>query len=143
MAYLDQPIVQQYLEQTKGRIDTIDVALDEGAASYVLSRLTQYDVSGWIDEPTTPTIVREIMAMRYAGIYYSRQFGEDVSDMNTWGGWLLKQVEALLTAITTGTIDIPGVTPVTNSRGPLFFPNDQCEFDDMGNEIKFKMGSVF
>jgi hypothetical protein len=143
MAFLDQPRVQAYLESTKATIDSIDVDLDRASADYVISSMNQYDVSGWLDKSNTPTLVLELIAMRYAGIYYSRQYSEDIDQMNAWASWLLRQVDQQIQAINTGVIDIPGADPISNTRGPLFFPRDQQDFDGLGSETKFTMGRVF
>jgi hypothetical protein len=143
MPYLDQPLVQQYLEPTKAFIDAIDPTLEQGSASYVISSLNQYDVSGWVSKTSTPTLVLNLIAMRYAGVYYSRMYSEDIDQMNAWANWLLRQVDQQITAINTGVIDLPGVEPISSSRGPLYFPTDAQDLDGQGNEIKFTMGRVF
>lgn len=144
MAYLTQPDVQAFLEQTKARIDTIDPVLDQDTSAYVLGSLDgQYDITTWINGDTTPSLVLSIMAMRYAGIFYSRNYSEDEQSMNGWGAWLLKECDTLLNAIISGSIGIVGVSPVQDERGPLFFPTDAQDFDNLGNETKFTMGKLF
>jgi hypothetical protein len=57
-------------------------------------------------------------------------------------GW----ANVILDGVSSGLIDLPDAIPPPVEGAmldPVFFPTDTQEFDEEGNEIKFKMGMQF
>jgi hypothetical protein len=78
----------------------------------------------WVNEMTTPQLVRTLIAMRYVSLLYDRQYSED-EGRNPWARRLENMANDLTESITTGNVDIPEVAGVVGvARSPLFYPTD-------------------
>lgn len=114
-----------YADGNKLKFDELDAELEASSASQVLSRIGQvYDASTWVDEDTTPNLVRKIIAMTYVAWFYQRVYSED-EDVSNYAAWLLAQADKLTEGITSGTLVLPDVvvSPI-NPDQPIFYPTD-------------------
>jgi hypothetical protein len=148
MAYLTQSRIQQFLETTKMEVDEINVELDRTVRDMIMGRLSaRYDVTGWLDSETTPSLVLDIMSMLYAGLAYNREFSEDSDSFNGWGAYLVRTALTQADAIATGTVDLTDViiTADPTLTQPLFWPTDLQDnnFDGTHSQRRFTMGSIF
>jgi len=142
---------QAWLETTKLSLPKLDDELEDQIATMVFGRLVIVypdAVVTWVDAPSTPKLVRKIIAMYYAGWYYDRQYSE-TADSNDYADRLRKMADDLIEGLISGAIDIieiPGMPPTSE---PEFFPTDVSSANlpsDMfpsDGPPKFTMGKVF
>lgn len=108
-----------------------------------------YDTSTWVDETTTPRIVRVAIAKKFVAWVYRRQYSEDIGDSDaSYSAQLEANAETLIQGIVDGSIEIPD-EPATNAGSPIFYPTDESSascptWDDPSlGPAKFSMNSVF
>ena len=149
MARITLADAQGWAEGTKMTLSSLDVSLLGQLETEILSRIGgAVDSTTWIDDATTPDIVKVIIAKTYVSWVYNRQYSENQTEGNDYAALLLLNAEALIAGIIDGTIEIPGV-PATGSGVPAFYPNDASSaleptFDDPSlGPAKFSMGKVF
>lgn len=147
MPIVTEPELQAWLEETKLDVPSVDEQLDATARDEVFGALSNvYDVTGWVDTATTPSLVRRIMAMLIAAYLYRRQYSEDSDENPGYAVWLEGKAMALLAGVMDGSIDLTDVDvdPSTTAL-PTFWPNDLANI--VGTEeyspAVFRMGQVF
>jgi len=129
MARISVAEAQAWGESSKLKITSLDASLLAHVEAMVLAEIGRaYDPlliqALWVNDATTPQIVRTLIAMRYVSLYYDRQYSED-EGRNPWGRRLENMAKSLSEAIQTGAVDIPEITGVTGiARSPRFYPND-------------------
>lgn len=150
MARITPSDAQGWGERTKLDLSTLDASLLNQLESEVIGRLNSaYDTTLWVDDTTTPELVRTIIAKMYVSWFYDRQYSENQDEGNDYAALLRANAEALMTGLLDGTIDIPGVPQVGSGLGPIYYPNDASSAmeptdDDMSlGPAKFSMGKVF
>lgn len=148
MAHTTIQKVNAWSESTKLNQTALDPNLESQVSDMVLGQLgEQFDVSGWSDENSTPSIVQDAISMMYTGYYYLRTYSEDEPSSN-YGTFLLQQANTLITGMLSGAITVPGTDPETIGT-PAFYPNDasssQCPTSDDPSlgPSHFSMGQVF
>lgn len=132
--------VQQWLEQTKLTVTSIDVDLAESAREVAFSTLVNdYDTTQWVDSTTTPKLVQNAISMLIAAWIYNRAYSEE-GGAATYGDDLEAKAYTLLGGITDGTIaleEYPGVGAVAETVS--FFPDDSTGalevYDGLGYEV--------
>lgn len=143
--------VQAWLERTKLTLTSLDDSMEAQVASKVLARVASAyptQVSSWVDYLTTPTLLRSIMAMQYAGWFYDRQYSENPED-NSYADRLRAEAESLLVGIIDGTVDVPEVPGLPEITNPEFYPTDASSAarptweDPSLGPAKFSMGKIF
>lgn len=128
--HLDEPLLGQVESQIMARL---------GAA---------FDTSTWIDETSTPPVIRSVIAMQYMSFLYHRAYSEDEGTTNSWANRLQRWIDSYMEGLLNGTIDVPGVV-VEGAGQPVFYPNDNSSamdatWDDSSlGDAKFSMGRVF
>jgi hypothetical protein len=137
MPHIQVSDAQSWLEKTKTNLGpALDDNLEASIASQVLARVVQsYDVSTWTDNTSTPRLVRDVIAMKYASWFYNRQYSED-DQTNEYALLLNAQAEVLIDGIIDGSIDLPeieGPGPGLENLGPSYEKSDPV----------FTMGKVF
>jgi hypothetical protein len=117
-------------ERTKINIEKLDDQLLAHVEEEIFTRLNgQVDTSTWVDNVTTPKIIRTIISKKYFALVYFRQYSEDVGTIdNTYATRIDANAEMLMTGILDGSIIIPGV--VINVSAPTFYPNDASDAVD-------------
>jgi hypothetical protein len=120
---------QAFLESTKCRLPSLEPVLEADQANYVLGRLFstfQTLVPTWTDQTNTPELVRSVIAMRYAGWFYDRQYSEVISEdrAKSYGALLREQAETLLNGIISGSIELSEVPSGSADESSVFYPTD-------------------
>lgn len=126
MAHIDVADAQSWLETTKLSISALDTDLEAEVVSKVLGRLAiVYDTSTWIDEDSTPALVKTAIAMLYSGWFYDRQYSES-SDTNQYALRLKADAMTILDGLVEGSLTLPDQPPTTSDdrNRPAFFPTD-------------------
>lgn len=129
MARITVTEAQAWGESSKLKITSLEPSLLAHVEAITLAEIGRaYDPlliqALWVNEATTPQIVRTLIAMRYVSLYYDRQYSED-EGRNPWGRRLDNMAKDLSEAIQTGSVDIPEIAGVTGiARSPRFYPND-------------------
>lgn len=119
--------VQQWLETSKLDLSgSFDLDLEASAAELVLSRLRAgYATDTWVDESTTPTLVRMIIAMFVAGWTYDRSFSEQGTETTSYGKQLESAAMDLLGGLVAGSsILSEGSLERDATSYPAFWPTD-------------------
>lgn len=121
--------VQSWLQDTKYTLSEVDDELEGSASDKVIGFLHQrYDVSGWVDDTSTPPLVIRLIAMLTAARTLRRAISEDDGDA-LYSDWLEERVMKMLEGLVSGAISIPGEEPDPTSplgSGPIFFPTDKA-----------------
>jgi len=154
VAYLTDETVNAWLAHTKYTIEVVEPELETAVVAGGFGKLSlRYATTGWTDEASTPPLVITALSMLYAAWYLQRQISDDEMDAMSYPIRLEARAWAMLDAIATGLIDLPGVDPdptLTDNRGPLFFPDDASTqlsiddpFDPEGSPRAFAMNQVF
>jgi hypothetical protein len=141
--HLTAPMIQQWLQNTKLTIDTVDPVLESTAAHYVLGRLAaRYDVTGWTDNTNTPDLVQDCMSMLVAAVIYRRSYAEVIDDERaTYPMWLESHAEQILCCLMDGTILL--ADPLTTTSQPLYFPTELTGSSQQYNAAGLPVGNAF
>lgn len=87
----------------------IDIAFEANFSDEVIGSLSSaFNVSTWVDQASTPNLVRRIIAMKYIGWYFQRVYSEN-EDTSNYGVMLINEADRLLQGLITGSIQIPGL----------------------------------
>jgi hypothetical protein len=150
MARITPSDAQGWGERTKLDLSNLDASLLNQLESEVIGRLNSaYDTALWVDELTTPTLVKTIISKLYVAWFYDRQYSENQDEGNDYAALLRANAEMLMTGLLDGTIDIPGTPQVGSGLGAIYYPNDvssamePTEDDPSLGPAKFSMGKVF
>lgn len=156
--FLSAGEVQQWLEKTKFTVVEVDEELEASAKDLVFSSAARlYDTALWVDEASTPSLIRKVMSMLVAAWTYEAALSEATTDTNQYAALLEQRAMLLLAGINEGTIDlvdVPGT--VGASSGPAYWPTAETgsiqQYDAAGlpigpdqysEDIKFTMGMRF
>jgi hypothetical protein len=158
-AHITTGDIQSWLESTKLSVSSIDPSLEAQVTGEVFGRLsTQFGqfVPLWVDPTTTPQIVRQIIAMIYAGWLYDRSYSEvETNEARvSYGAVLRTWAATLITDILSGGVIIAETEPGGPATAPVFYPTDASStYDAWVNNTdlndqslgpaKFGMGMVF
>lgn len=153
MGHITVAEVQSWLEETKLTLTSISTEREAQIAAQVIARVVSaYPEAAptWIDEATTPRLIRSIIAMMYAGWYYDTQYSENPDD-NTYADRLRKAADDLIAGIIAGTIDITEVEGLPTIGQPVFYPTDASSAPDAKPTLEdpsagppmFSIGKVF
>jgi hypothetical protein len=153
MAYVTIPAVQQWLQASKYEIDAIDSEHEQVAADVAFTLLARrYDTTTWLSDSTTPALVLNTMTMLVASYALRKAIGEDDGE-HDYPDWLESRAIGLLTGISEGLLDIPGIDPDPGAvveGAPAFWPTQAATdlwFEDPTAEdaaaLAFTMQQVF
>lgn len=149
MARITVEEVRGWVEVTKLNVQDLDLNFLPQLEAEIFAKLgTVYDTTTWLDPASTPTIVRVIIAKLYAGWIYDRAYSENQAESNPYAAMLKENAEMLIQGLIDGTIEVPGVPPLSNPN-PSFYPNDASSameptFEDPSlGPARFSMGRVF
>ena len=149
--------IQTWLDGTKLTVATVEIGLEEVAKTEIFSAVAlQYVTTGWIDESTTPLLIRQLIGMQVAAWLYRRAYSETELASPNYADILEQHIASIIAGIIMGTIDlidVPGVVGVAG--GPTYWPDETTgssqQFDARGvivgdqyaEDIKFRMGMKF
>jgi hypothetical protein len=147
------PEAQAWVEGTKFTI--ADVTTGQNAAllteieEEVIARVSSaYDTSTWVNDTTTPRLVRVAIAKKFVAWAYRRAYSESLGDSDAMYAFLLEaNSETIIQGIVDGSIEIPTIPVVVGE--PIFYPDDASSAmtptaDDTSlGPNKFSMGQVF
>lgn len=131
MAHILVSDAQAWLEGTKINLSSLDPALENFVANDVLARVADtysdpsFGVPTWTDYNSTPELVKQCIAMMYAGWYYDRQYSEMVAAEGTSYGVVLRTyAETLIDGIISGSVELVEILPNMPETAPTFYPTD-------------------
>jgi hypothetical protein len=159
VARVTQDDVQVYLDVDLYPIPENDAFPEEQTfADMVFARLGQaYDTTGWLSTPTTPALVRRIIAMLIAANRYNKKHAEDDDAGNRYAYKLENRAWELVNLILNDQAVLYDATllEIAELNDPKFWPDDTTGvvaiydalgrfFSEAGSEdIKFRMGASF
>lgn len=133
MAHILVSDAQAWLESTKANLTSLDPALENTISNNVLGRLADtysdptFGVPTWTDNTNTPALVKQAIAMLYAGWYFDRQYSEVVAAEGTSYGLVLRNyAETLIVGIINSSIELVEISPNMPATAPggAMYPND-------------------
>jgi hypothetical protein len=117
--------VQAWCEPTKLPIGELDDALDVQVETYVIAKLEPgFDASTWTSPTSTPVIIKQVIAMKYASLLYDRQYSEDSDASNAWAARLDMMAEDLIAGMLDGSVTVDGYVTTQDHADPVGYPND-------------------
>lgn len=127
MAVIDPTDVAVHLDPAKLRLETIDAVRELVSRDIVFGQLRgafgDEIIDDWVDRDTTPSLVRSIVAQRYAGTTFNAVYSEEAAVTGSYGWFLIRQSDALLKEIIRGDILLVGYAQP--DIGDLaFYPDD-------------------
>lgn len=141
---------QAWLEETKGLLGSLNDDLCTQVETQVLSRIAVvYDVSTWVDTDTTPSLVKNVIAMYYVSWFYDRQYSENQDSGNNWAARLAQMADGIITSIISGSVVLTDSSQTNDSSAPAFYPTDDSSLmcptrdDPSLGPAKFSMGQVW
>jgi hypothetical protein len=118
--------VQAWCEPTKLPIAELEDVLDTQVEAQVMGTLEAgFDVSPWVDTDTTPRIIRNAIAMKYASLLYDRTYSEDSDSSNAWAARLDMMSDDLISGMLDGSVTIDGFVSAEEHSNPEAYPTDQ------------------
>jgi NADH:ubiquinone oxidoreductase subunit 4 (subunit M) len=140
--------VQGWVDQTKLSVTTLDLKLLPFIEEEVLARIgTVYDTTVWVNETTTPRIVKVIISKLYAAWIYDRAYSENQSDRNMYAQRLIDNANMLIQGILSGVIVVVGTTETPLSAS--YYPTDASSaqeptlLDPSLGPARFSLGKSF
>lgn len=150
--------IQAWLEPSKLLIDPLDAQLIEREAhqaAWVFGRLAGvYDTTGWVDQITTPKLVRTIISGFTAAYHYNSFYSETEDAGNPYADRIIRQLMILLDQLVNGLVVLTD-DPQTPESNPIFWPTDDTGRRQVRNALgkviqkegsqdyQFRMGQVF
>lgn len=153
MARIALTEAQAWVEATKFTIIAINTSPNSDLLAQIEEEIvarvaSTFDTSTWVDQNTTPRLVRTAIAKKFVAWMYRRQYSESLSDADaSYAALLEANSETIVSGLVDGSIELPGITSTTDEPG--FYPTDQSSlmeptFDDPSlGPAKFSMGMVF
>jgi hypothetical protein len=125
MSHITVANAQAWTEKTKLDLGaTLDGELEDQLSLQVLAKVAgTVDTSTWVDQSTTPRIIKSVIAMLYAATWYRRTYSEE-SDTPTYADILQGMAENLLEGILAGTVDIVEITTDDTISEAQSYPTD-------------------
>jgi len=151
MVHITVAEANAWLESTKLNLTNIDTAVEGHASENIISRLASvFDTSTWINETTTPKLVRTLISMYHVSYIYDRAYADDGENTSNYAFILRRQADLIIGGLLNGTIvleEVPDV--ITDLMDPVFFPNDLSSANEASSDFPsdgppmFTMGQVF
>lgn len=155
MAHVTVAQVQQWLNSSKYPLNLASLPTEQehGAAEGVFAALEQrYDTSTWVDEATTPSLVRHIIAMLCASSLLRIAISED-DGIAKYCDWLDKRAQTLVDGLVSGAlvlVDAPTDPEAPAAASISFWPTQAATdiweddpYADGGAARAFDMQKVF
>lgn len=145
-----------FLDENGNDNERFSPELAEQNAQLVLSRLRAAFgaslVSTWVDETTTPKLVRTIIAMYYVAAEYDKHYSDEVDDnTNNYATILRRLADQNIAGLVDGSVELEEDPDANSGVGtPVFFPTDASSDNRIGFHTDpsdggpaFLMGTVF
>jgi hypothetical protein len=125
MAHIAVEDANAWVDHVKLSVSVLDADLEESLWEQVVAQAAHaYETSTWVDESSTPGLIRKVLAMYYAAWFINRTVSED-DDVSAYAVLLMAKADQLMSGIAAGTIVLPDATATAlNADAPLFYPND-------------------
>jgi len=127
MAHITVANVSAWVDGNKITVPVaLDANLEQSVSDQVISAAANsWTTTSWVDQNTTPKLVKDAIAMLYTGWYIQRVYSED-ADANAYAMLLITQGNALMASIAAGTTQLTDADPTTSlgADTPSFYPND-------------------
>lgn len=116
MAVITVDEVNQFLPTNKLKANSLLPELVTTAKSTVFGRLSlRYTTTSWVDEGTTPDLVRSVVAMYYAGLWYNAKFSDNAADSSSYGNNLIRMAMEQTALIVDGVFELDEADPIAPS----------------------------
>ena len=136
--------VQQWLDNTKMAVSTVDANLEATFKAKVYSRLASiYDTSTWVDVASTPTLIRQIISAYIAAWTYDRQYSEADPDGNAYARRIARWADEQLENIAQGELDLTEVAGFVTVTQPSYHPEDATGAGQQYDEAGYAVGDVY
>jgi hypothetical protein len=154
MARITVTEAQAWVEGTKFTIveplSTTNASLLSQIETEIIARVSSaYDTSAWLNEASTPPLVKVAIAKLFVSWAYRRQYSEAISDEDAaYARFLAANSELIVSSLVDGSIKIPEL-PGESINVPIFYPTDASSVmeptltDPSLGPAKFSMGQVF
>ena len=144
MAHITLSEANAWLEPTKLTLSTIDAALEQQVVNLVYGRLANaFDTSSWVNESTTPVLVRTIIAMHYVAWTYDRTYSDD-ADANAYARLLRQYADVNIQGLIDGNLELIESPTANDDRGkPVFFPTDASSANEPTSDRPSDGGPAF
>jgi hypothetical protein len=153
MAHISLAEANAWLEATKLTLSSVDDQIDQNAANIVIGRLRQtftLTAPTWVDETTTPALVRTLISMYYVSYIYDRTYADDASDTSNYAFILRRNADTVINGLISGAVILTEDPTAADTFGqPAFFPNDASSANPASVDFPsdgpaaFTMGQVF
>ncbi len=147
MALITIDDVQSWFTDDRLSLDGGDKLPEEtNVSAEVLATVsTRYDITTWVDDTTTPRLIRSVISARVAAIRYSKHYADQLDEI-VYADWLNDWAMNILEGIVNGTIpllDVPtdDLTAAQEAASAAFYPTDASSVDDQA--AKFTMDMSF
>lgn len=117
MSYISVNQVNAWYTDSKVVAQSLDTELEMSIVEQAFASLRKtFDVSSWTNDTNTPSLVKKIIAMIYAGWYYERTVSENNNTLS-YGMLLINSGNKLLEDLVGGTILLDPAIPVVDAVG--------------------------
>jgi len=109
LVYLGQEDVDQFIQDDLELATPIEdeVKLEQFAKNYVFGKLQDvYDITGWDDASSTPSLVLTMMAMYFVGRIYVRNNTTREDEVASYGRYLMSEVNKLIDDLLNDRIEL-------------------------------------
>ena len=141
MTILTSALVNAWTDKDRLNLTALDSNLESQIASQVIAQASQaFDTSTWVSEATTPTLIKSVMAMMYAGRIYQNRNIDSVDDLTFYGSKLIQDANTLLENIISGLIVLKDAS--TGVVVPMASPA-QISYEPIESDPMFSMEMIF
>lgn len=142
MPYIAAQDVNNWFDGSKMQYITgvPDPALEKSIAAQIFAVVGRlYSSSSWVSDATTPSLIRSLIGMYYAGTMYQRAYAEDTGiDVGDYGTELINRALELAEKVADGSLllfDSVGEAIAQKTKQP--------SFEKYEDDPKFLMGMIF
>jgi hypothetical protein len=153
MAHISLAEANAWLEATKLTLSSVDSQIDQNASGIVIGRLRQTFTTTaptWLDEGTTPPLIRTLISMYYVSYIYDKAYADDASDTSNYAFILRRNADSVIAGLISGAIILDEDPTAADTFGqPAFFPNDASSANPASSDFPsdgppaFSLGQVF
>lgn len=133
--------VQSWLDQGKIDLPTNDQLPEEfNVATAVFSRLAQvFNTAPWVDNTTTPNLIRVIISAKVAANRYNKLYSEEDDAGNKYANKLENWADSMIIALLNGSVVLID-SPAVVANDPAFYPKDSTGSEQILDGLGFPIG---